>query len=229
MKPIKLTDRNIMFTQEKPFEGMDFDLNLGLILGRMNNYVIDTGFGSGSVDPILDYVHEAGGGEKPFYVVNTHSHWDHVWGNCVFENCVIIAHPLCREICARGWDGDLTMWGKYIHGDARRSLPNMTFDSALFFPDDGITIFHSPGHTEDCISVYDEVDKILYAGDNIGDLESEIIPHIETDRDTFAKLIEMYRLLPFEKVISGHNKPQGREVLDKMAQELDAAWARQNG
>ena len=78
MKPIKISNRNIMFTQ--PME-KTYDLNLGLILGAKYNYIIDTGLGSGSVAPILEYI---GSDTKPIIVVNTHYHWDHVWGNWVF-------------------------------------------------------------------------------------------------------------------------------------------------
>src|SRR5512139_1419868 len=31
------------------------------------------------------------------YVINTHYHADHSWGNCFFPKAIIIAHNLCRE------------------------------------------------------------------------------------------------------------------------------------
>src|SRR4030043_1891493 len=31
------------------------------------------------------------------YIINTHSHADHAWGNCFFPGTMVIAHPLCRE------------------------------------------------------------------------------------------------------------------------------------
>jgi len=228
MKPIKITERNIMFTQERPFIGMDFDLNLGLILGRKNNFIIDTGFGSGSVAPMLEYIDgvEFARG-KPIVVINTHSHWDHVWGNCVFEKNLIIAHPLWNKFADRDWDKDMQKFARYVDGDARKCPPNMTFEDVLRFPDDSVTIFHSSGHSADCISVYDETDKILYAGDNIGDTDSEPVPYIETDVPTFERMIETYRKYPFQTCISGHNKPQGKDILTRMADSLEESWKRQ--
>jgi len=32
------------------------------------------------------------------YVVDTHSHADHAWGNCFFPGAAVIAHPLCRQL-----------------------------------------------------------------------------------------------------------------------------------
>jgi cyclase len=31
------------------------------------------------------------------YIINTHSHADHTWGNCFFPGATIIAHSLCRK------------------------------------------------------------------------------------------------------------------------------------
>jgi len=31
------------------------------------------------------------------YVINTHYHADHSWGNCFFPGAMVIAHTLCRQ------------------------------------------------------------------------------------------------------------------------------------
>ena len=224
MKPVKITERNIMFTEPM---NADYDLNMGLILGNKHNFVIDTGLGSGSVAPVFEYIENAGAGEKPSIVINTHCHWDHIWGNCAFENGIIIAHTLCRTLEDKHWDDALREFEQRINGEARKCIPNLTFEGELHFQDDGVTIFHSPGHTADCISVYHAPDRILYAGDNIGDTADEPVPFIETDFETFSRLIEIYEKYPFDTCISGHNKPQRREILAKMKAELKESWARQ--
>ena len=224
MEPIKITERNIMFSLHRPFDGMDFDLNIGLILGDKHNFVIDTGFGSGSVAPILSYIKN----DKPIIVINTHSHWDHIWGNCAFgKNSLIIAHPFLNKYVNRDWENDIKKFEKYISGDAKKCLPNMTFEGVLHFPDDGVTIFDSPGHTMDSISVYDENEKILYAGDNIGDTPDNPVPYIETDVPTFERMIEIYSKYPFETCVSGHNTPQSRDILTRMSDALEESWKKQ--
>jgi len=221
MIPIKITDRNIMFTEPM---GKDYDLNMGLILGEKHNYVIDTGLGSGSVAPVLEYIR---GDAKPVVVVNTHFHWDHIWGNWVFENSLMISHTICRELEEKYWDEALAEFAESIDGEVRKCLPNMVFEGSLHFPCDGIHIFHSPGHSADCISIYDEVDKVLYAGDNIGDTEINIVPWIDTDPETFKKLIETYKQYDFDCCISGHNKPQTKSVLARMESALADSWEKQ--
>ena len=32
------------------------------------------------------------------YVINTHYHADHCWGNCFFPGATIISHKLCRDL-----------------------------------------------------------------------------------------------------------------------------------
>lgn len=223
MKPIKITSRNIMFSE--PIAQWGFDLNMGLILGTKHNFLIDTGVGSGSVMPVLAYL---ANDSKPIVVINTHSHWDHVWGNFVFKNSLIIAHTICRDVLEKCWDEKVIENAAFLDGEARKCLPNMTFKGSLHFPDDGVSIFHTPGHSADDISVYDAVDKVLYAGDNIGDTDEEIVPHIDTDIETFQSLIETYRQCDFDICISGHNKPQARDVLTRMESGLASAWEKQN-
>ena len=216
MKPIKISKRNIMFSE--PWgDGESFDLNLGLILGVKHNFLIDTGLGSGSVAPVLDYLAED---KKPLIVVNTHADWDHFWGNHVFANSTIIAHESCREMMFKHWDEVYELRKAKADGEVKVCLPNVTFGERMYFWDDAVSIFHSPGHTATCISVYDRLDRVLYAGDNIGDTDEAILPEIGTDLETFGKLIETYDKIDFETCISGHNKPQGKDVVARMATAL---------
>jgi len=212
-----------MFTQPVPQWGCD--MNLGLILGAKHNFIIDTGFGSGSVKPIMEYIDDD---KKPIIVINTHSHWDHLWGNWVFENCPIIAHKLCREILEEHWDASVRELSDFIDGEVHKCLPNVTFEGNMYFPDDGIELFHSPGHSANSISVYDAVDKMLYAGDEIGDTDEEIIPKINTDMATMQSTIALFKQYDFDICISGHNKPQKKDVLGRMDAALQEAWEKQS-
>jgi glyoxylase-like metal-dependent hydrolase (beta-lactamase superfamily II) len=222
MKPIKITNRNIMFTEPM---GDKYDLNIGLILGAKHNFIIDTGRGSGSVAPVLEYI---GDDKKPIVVVNTHGHWDHVCGNHVFEGGLIVSHTICRWVIDNYWDVFYKDISHRLDGEARKCLPNLTFDSKMHFPDDGISIFHTPGHAPDSISIFDEADKVLYAGDEIGDTDDEIVPHIGTDMETMQNTIDIFKTIDFDICISGHNKPQTKAVLARMEAALPDAWKKQN-
>jgi len=222
MKPIKISNRNIMFTEPM---GQTYDLNMGLILGTKHNFVIDTGLGNGSVAPVLEYI---GDDKKPIIVVNTHCHWDHIWGNWVFANSIIISHKLCRELEDKHWDEAIEALSDRIDGEAHKCLPNMTFEGSLYFPEDGISMFHTPGHSPDSISIYDAVDKVLYVGDEIGDTDDEIVPWIETDMETMQRTIDIFKQYDFDIAVCGHNKPQTKAVLARMEAALPEAWKRQN-
>ncbi|MCL2171848.1 MAG: MBL fold metallo-hydrolase [Defluviitaleaceae bacterium] len=213
MKPISITKRNIMFSE--PMN--EYDLNLGLIIGDCRNYIIDTGLGSGSVWPILEYIGSDG---KPIVVINTHSCWDHHWGNWVFADSLIIAHAHCRDALAQHWDAQVAEYGEYIAGELSKCLPNLTFSDRLDFRDDGIAIFHTPGHTPCSISVYDTLERVLYVGDNIGDTADKPVPEIFTDIDTYKRTIDMYKQIDFAHLISGHNKPQSKRILDEIGGAL---------
>ena len=212
MKPTKITGRNIMFTEPAPQWGCD--LNIGLILGAEHNFIIDTGNGSGSVAPVLEYI---GTDTKPIVVINTHHDWDHAAGNWVFENSMIIAHKLCYELMDKHWD-DMIRWAVehkcYFMGETRKCLPNLLFENTMQFPEDGIIIFHSPGHTVDGISVYDTVDKVLYTGDCFGVVDG-VAQYWGAKEDAagFRLMLETYKQYDFEICVSGHSEPQTREVI----------------
>lgn len=221
MKPIKITNRNTMFTCKM---GKTYDLNLGLILGKKHIFIIDTGLGSGSVSPIIEYI---GDNKKPIIVINTHCHWDHIWGNWMFENNTIISHSKCRELEDKYWEEAYNDFRESSDGEVYKCLPNLVFEDELYFPDDGVSIFFTPGHSADCISVYDEVEKVLYAGDNIGDTTEIIVPYIDTDLETFRRTIDIYKRYEFDVCICGHNKPQGKNIAELMESALEDCWKKQ--
>ena len=57
--------------------------------------VIDTGFGIGDFKGLVRKLV----GDKPLIVVNTHSHYDHAYGNCQFERCYCSEAEV--EMCIR--------------------------------------------------------------------------------------------------------------------------------
>jgi len=207
--------RNVMFSDNTIWD--DYDLNMGLILGVSHNFVIDTGVGSGSVAPILEYLKNDG---KPIVVINTHGDWDHVWGNHVFKDSLIVAHKICHQMLDAHWEAAFERNKATADGEVKKCLPNLVFDSDLYFAEDRVKIFYSPGHTPCSISVYDEVDKVLYVGDNFGDTMDIVLPEIHTDPQTMMATLQGYKALNAEVFVCGHNKPQGIEFLQKMESEL---------
>jgi len=195
-----------MFTTQEDAESI---VNMGIILGTKHNFIIDTGIGGDCAKAMLEHIGDDG---KPIIVINTHHDWDHVAGNWVFEGSIIIAHKLCRELMDKKWDEAMLRVkekGRYTKGELRKCLPNLLFESSMYLPEDGITIFHTPGHTVDCICIYDEVDKVLYTGDAFGIDEGEACYWGEEDDILgFKHFLESCKQCDFNICILGHNEPQ---------------------
>lgn len=227
MELIKLNERNYMFTQNIEQWG-GLPLNLGLIKAEYRNYLIDTGLGSNNSIEIIEYLKDS---EKPLVVINSHAHWDHVWGNFDFKECLIVAHEECRKLLEDDWDSDFetvtTKFEGIADGEVKKCLPNVTFKHELTFEDDQILLFHTPGHTSNCISVYDKVTKVLYVGDAIGDqgiTNLQYIPYINTNKETMRETIQLWKQMDIDQIVVGHNQILSHDVIGIMETVLDDAW-----
>ncbi|KOP67270.1 Zn-dependent hydrolase [Bacillus sp. FJAT-18019] len=208
----QISNKHIIFSSSQ-----FFDLNIHLILGIKNTYLIDTGLGSEFVQPVLEYIKQI---EKPLIIINTHYHWDHVFGNNIFKNCLIVSHQLCREIINTEWDKMIIKYSKFGMGEVEKCLPNLVFENELYFPEDQIRLLYTPGHTIDSISVLDEEEKVINVGDNIGDTMDEIIPSLYCDKEFYIETINKYKKMNMETWISGHNVVLKKDVIEKIEREL---------
>jgi len=234
MKIEKVTDRNTIFTAN---ESEDSTVTTGIIRGKAHNFIIDTGTGGDFAQAMIDSLADS---SLPIIVINTHHHWDHVYGNWKFEGNNIIAHKLCAEYMDEKWEKDLARvkeQGSILLGEVRKYLPNQLIDAPLHFPEDGVTIFLNPGHTLDCISIYDEIDKVLYVGDNFGVDEDgfcywghddsndpEDISEEEEDGLYFVslmKMIELYGAYDFESAVLTHGGHVPKADFDEYREEME--------
>lgn len=206
-------NRGTLFTSDSP----GWDYNMYLIRGETHNFIIDTGLGAGSVASIRKQIKDD---HKEIVVINTHHHWDHVWGNGAFAGCTIVAHQLCRGIIASEWAQMIRRHGQYAEGEVVMRLPNLVFQRELYFAEDGIRVFHTPGHTPDSISVLDEADGVLMLADNIGDSMDDIVPSIGFDVDIYRNTLKQYEEMRFDTCVSGHNRVLGKEVIQTILNTL---------
>ena len=226
MKITKVTDRHVVFTVLENAKG-GF-VNMGLILGKRHNFIIDTGMGISNVEAILKYIadnHEV----KPIIAINTHAHWDHVLGNETLKGGLIISHVLCRRMMEEHW-GDIEehiqKTREYFDEKLYKCLPNLVFEGNLDFSEEGISIFHTPGHSDDGISVYDAVDKVLYVGDNFGIFDG--VAHLWAENTRADQsIIEIYKGYDFDICIPSHSEPQRGDVIGLL--EVALAKAKSDG
>ncbi len=194
----KVGSRGYVFTFEDPYK-----LNIYVIDGDKHTFICDTGFGSDSVNQILDYLKEHSIQSEPFVVFNSHADYDHVWGNHVFEGSDIIAHELSPEVFQREGEEILEKYGEHKKGEVILTPPNKLFKDKIVFEDEGIEFYHSPGHTLESSSCFDHREKILFVGDNI---ESPF-PYINfLNLKEYATSLREYLTRNADIVISGHDE-----------------------
>ena len=122
------------------------------------------------------------------YVINTHYHADHFYGNWMFPEAQILSHSLCRNlidtlgrqglIAAQAENSDLV--------DVRITLPAIVFDSGelkIHVGGKTLVLEHCPGHSVDVITALVEEDGVLFASDTVmpvpfftdGDLDQLVV------------------------------------------------------
>jgi glyoxylase-like metal-dependent hydrolase (beta-lactamase superfamily II) len=139
------------------------------------------------------------------YVINTHYHADHTWGNCFFPGVTVIAHTLCRELMdTRGRQSlEATRRQSPAFRQVRLVLPHLTFSEGgmnLRAGKKTLSLVPLPGSSDDNIGVLVEEDRVLFAGDVFMPLPYIVDGNID---DMVASLKKIGKL-GLENVIQGH-------------------------
>lgn len=139
------------------------------------------------------------------YVINTHYHADHTWGNCFFPGATILAHSLCRELLAE--KGSVSLEAAKKQNAALKQvkivLPHLTFDQGelnLRVGKKNLILSAAMGHSNDGISVLVEEDRILFAGDAFMPLPYLVDGNI----DELAGSIKKIGKMGLENIVQGH-------------------------
>ena len=154
------------------------------------------------------------------YVINTHYHADHAWGNCFFPGATVIAHERCRELLTERGLPSLEAARKQNPSlrQVKIILPHMTFNSGeltLRVGKKNLTIVLAPGHSEDGIAVLVEEDRVLFAGDSFMP-----VPYIvDGDVDAIAASIKRIGRMGLENIVQGHGDIILRGEIDAAVRE----------
>jgi glyoxylase-like metal-dependent hydrolase (beta-lactamase superfamily II) len=154
------------------------------------------------------------------YVINTHYHADHAWGNCFFPGATVIAHARCRDLLIER--GMPSLEAAQKQNPAMRQvkiiLPHMTFtqgEVTLRVGKKNLIISPALGHSQDGIAVLVEEDRILFAGDSFMPL-----PYVvDGDIDEIMASIKQIGKMGLENIVQGHGDIILRGEIDAAVKE----------
>ena len=191
----------------------------GVIVGPQWAVMIDTLALPEETLGIREFIeHELG--VQVRYVINTHYHADHTWGNCFFPGATVIGHARCREL--------LIELGAPSLESARKQNPNLrqvkivpphlTFSSGELTMRVGkknLVLSQAFGHSDDGISVLVEEDRVLFAGDAFMPL-----PYVvDGDVDDMLASVKKIGKMGLENIIQGHGDIILRGEIDAAVKE----------
>jgi glyoxylase-like metal-dependent hydrolase (beta-lactamase superfamily II) len=191
----------------------------GVIVGPQWAVVIDTLALPEETLSMREFIeHELG--VQVRYVINTHYHADHSWGNCFFPGATVIGHAKCRELLIER--GNPSLEGARKQNPNLRQVkivpPHLTFSSGEITMRVGkknLIISQSFGHSEDGISVLVEEDRVLFAGDAFMPL-----PYVvDGDVDEMLSSVKKIGRMGLENIIQGHGDIILRGEIDAAVRE----------
>lgn len=176
----------------------------GAVIGPSWAIVIDTLALPEETLAIREYIEQELG--VPIrYVINTHYHADHAWGNYFFPGATVIAHALCRKwLEERGAPSINEMHKQNLaFRNIKIILPHIIFDEGqlgLRVGKKTLSLMPMPGHCADNIAILVEEDRVLFAGDACMPL-----PYIvDGDIDDLTASLKKVARMGLENIVQGH-------------------------
>ncbi len=184
-------------------------------------FVVDTLSRPQDMEPARALLEERGAGRR-VVVVNTHHHWDHVYGNAAFPETDIVAQRACpRLITSQIVSASETVPLAPPEGVP---LPTITFGDRLLYTDraEHVHLLHTPGHTEDSLVVYLEKARVALAGDTV---EWPLPNFTQRDgRAAWVSTLRQLKQLPVELVVPSHGPAMGKAIIDANERYVEGVY-----
>jgi len=143
---------------------------------------------------------------KTLYVINTHSHADHIYGTYLFPEAEVVAHYRCRRLMERYAEAALAEAKQQTPqlADVKIRYPELLFNEAMTLRVGGKTIElnYSPGHSRDVITVHVAEDRLMVASDTVMP-----VPYVVGgDLDDMIKSLQAIKQKSLENLVQGHGE-----------------------
>ncbi len=208
------------------------DLNVGAVIGGEGVLVIDTRASHRQAQQLLDDLRVLTD-LAPRWVLNTHYHWDHCWGNALFPSAQLWGHERCREELLE--EGELARTGvlewmpEEHHADVREvviTAPDHTFGLRHAIDLGGRIVefrYLGLGHTDSDVVAYVADSGTVFAGD----LVEEGAPPSFTDSFPldWPQALDALLDMATATVVPGHGDVVDRQFIETQRAELCAVGA----
>lgn len=182
--------------------------NIGFIVGSKGVAVIDSGGSHKLGQRLREAVRQVT--DLPIlYVINTHIHPDHVFGNAAFlpDQPVFVGHHKLAATMAQRKDAYLRGQERWLGAEGAGSElipPTLEVKDTRTLDLGGRTLLlaaYPIAHTNTDLTVYDQASSTLWSGDL---LFVERTPSIDGDLQGWLQVLEQLRGIPAQTTIPGH-------------------------
>ncbi len=226
----KIADNVYSYADVKnPAPANSFAANAGIIIGSDGILVVDTLISAKEAQRFMADIGKVS--PKPVkYVVDTHYHLDHAFGNGEFAKAgaIIISHAADRKNLEEKGETTLKSIKEFglTEEDMRGTgiaLPALTFSDRMtvYLGNEKVELIYiAPSHTKGSVLVYLPERKILFTGDI---LFTDFHPYLgEGDLEGWIRNLDYILSLDVKTIIPGHGPLSGKKDVEQMKEYLVA-------